>query len=81
MGGEVVSAGGDGLGELVPGELHPVAGIPGEANDHALELLDRAMHVGAGLGVVRRLHGTSPRRNHHPAAHSAPEGDAAVRGP
>ena len=28
------------MGEPVPGELHPVAGVSGEPDDHAVELVD-----------------------------------------
>ena len=39
QGADVVAEDGGGPGELRPGELHPVAGIAGEADGDALELL------------------------------------------
>ncbi len=45
QGGEVVAEGGGLLGEAVAGELHAVAGVAGEPDDHAVELLDLLGHA------------------------------------
>ena len=42
-GREVVAGERGGLGELGPGQLHAVAGVPGEADGDPLELLDRLL--------------------------------------
>src|ERR1035437_3417284 len=41
---EIVADYGGGISEAGPGELHAVAGVAREANDHALAFLDRLDH-------------------------------------
>ena len=48
--GEVVAEQGALGGETVAGELHPVAGVPGEAYDHRLPGFDLARGVRAASG-------------------------------
>jgi hypothetical protein len=42
---EVVAEHGRLLREPIPGELHPVTGVPGEPDDHPIELLDLLGHL------------------------------------
>src|SRR5450755_3298650 len=48
---EIVADQGGGVGEAAPGELHAIAGVAGEANDHALAFLDRFDHVTPSISV------------------------------
>src|SRR5436305_1478774 len=45
QGGEIVAPHRRGVGEPAAGELHAVARVPGEADDHPLAFLDRLAHV------------------------------------
>ena len=52
-GRQVVAGEGGRLGELRPGQLHAIAGVPGKSDGYSLDLLDRLLG-GHGLrGLLR----------------------------
>ena len=62
---QVVAERGRLLGEPVTGELHAVAGVAGEPDDHPVELLDLLGHH-APLPLLFRTAATSVRRHDLP---------------
>lgn len=59
-GGQVVAEGRGLRGETVPGELHPVTGVPRETNDHPVEAADVLHMRPLCAALLRRLRRPAP---------------------